>query len=95
MIKNFFKITFRNLFKHLEFTVLNISGLAIGMTAGFLVLLYVSFELSYDSMHTQSDSIYRVVSDIKTPSETIEAGMAAWPLRTKPTGDCRGSGLKF
>ena len=62
------------------FTALNISGLAIGMTAGFLVLLYVGFELSYDKMHDKSDSICRVVADIKTPSETIEASIAAWPV---------------
>ncbi|MBC2844722.1 ABC transporter permease [Winogradskyella flava] len=80
MIKNYFKIAFRNLFKHIGFTALNISGLAIGMTAGFLVLLYVSFELSYDKMHEKSDSIYRIVADIKTPSETIEASIAAWPV---------------
>lgn len=80
MLKNYFKIAVRNLLKHLGFTALNISGLAIGMTAGFLVLLYVSFELSYDTMHSKSDNIYRVVADIKTPSETIKAGMAAWAV---------------
>ncbi len=80
MLRNYIKIAFRNLIKQLGFTALNISGLAIGMTAGFLVLLYVSFELSYDSMHSKSNNIYRVVADIKTPSETIEAGIAAWPM---------------
>ncbi len=80
MIKNYFKIALRNLLKHKGFAMLNISGLAIGMTAGFLVLLYVNFEFSYDTMHSKSDSIYKVVADIKTPSEKIEAGMAAWPI---------------
>lgn len=80
MIKNYFKIAFRNLLKHKGFTLLNIIGLATGMTAGFLVLLYVNFELSYDKMHSQADSIYRVVADIDTPSEKIEANMAAWAV---------------
>ncbi len=80
MLKNYFKIAFRNLLKHKGFALLNISGLAIGMTAGFLVLLYVNFELSYDNMHSKADSIYRVVADIKTPSETIEASVAAWAV---------------
>ncbi|WP_407557442.1 ABC transporter permease [Winogradskyella sp. 4-2091] len=80
MIKNYIKIALRNLYRHKGFTFLNIIGLAIGMTAGFLVLLYVNFELSYDTMHSKSDSIYRVVADIDTPSEKIEAGMAAWPI---------------
>ncbi|WP_298345018.1 ABC transporter permease [uncultured Algibacter sp.] len=80
MIKNYFKIAFRNLLKHKGFTALNISGLAIGMTAGFLVLMYVGFELSYDKMHSKANSIYRVVADIKTPSETINANKAAWAV---------------
>ena len=80
MIKNYFKIALRNLYRHKGFTMLNISGLAIGMTAGFLVLLYVVFELSYDNMHSKTDSIYRVVANIDTPSEKIEAGIAAWAV---------------
>ena len=80
MFKNYIKIALRNLYRQKGFTLLNICGLAIGMTAGFLVLLYVSFELSYDNMHSKADSIYRVVADIDTPSEKIEANMAAWPI---------------
>jgi putative ABC transport system permease protein len=80
MIKNYFKIALRKLYRHKGFTMLNISGLAIGMTAGFLVLLYVVFELSYDNMHSKTDSIYRVVANIDTPSEKIEAGIAAWAV---------------
>lgn len=80
MLRNYFKIALRNLYRHKGFTLLNISGLAIGMTAGFLVLLYVSFELSYDKMHSKSDSIYRVVATIDTPSEKIEAGVTAWAV---------------
>ena len=80
MIRNYFKIALRNLYRHKGFTLLNIFGLSIGMTAGFLVLLYVNFELSYDTMHSKSDSIYRVVADIDTPSEKIEAPIAAWAV---------------
>ncbi|WP_178983774.1 ABC transporter permease [Winogradskyella helgolandensis] len=80
MLKNYFKIAFRNLFRHKGFTFLNISGLAIGMSAGFLVLLYVAFEMSYDNMHSKTDSIYRVVADIDTPSEKIETSIAAWAV---------------
>ncbi|MCM4156701.1 ABC transporter permease [Gramella sp. AN32] len=80
MFKNYFKIAWRNIWRHRGFSFLNISGLAIGMTAGFLVLLYVNFELSYDEMHEKGDRIYRVVADIDTPSEKIEANMAAWPV---------------
>jgi len=55
-------------------------GLAVGMTACFLISLYVSFELSYDSFHKKADRIYRIVADIKTPSETINADRPAWAV---------------
>ena len=52
-------------------------GLTIGMSACFLVFLYVKFELSYDNFHSKSDRIYRVVTDINNPSETLTLTVAA------------------
>ncbi len=80
MIKNYFKIAFRNLWRHKAFSFLNILGLAVGMTACFLIFLYVNFELNYDSFHTKANRIYRVVSDIKTPTETINASGPSWAV---------------
>ncbi|MDB5248990.1 MAG: hypothetical protein JWQ40_3384 [Segetibacter sp.] len=80
MIKNYLKVAFRKLWSHKAFSLINIIGLAIGMTACFLIYLYVNFELSYDSFHTKADRIYRVVADIKTPTEVINAGGPAWAV---------------
>ncbi|MGC4035870.1 MAG: ABC transporter permease [Chitinophagaceae bacterium] len=80
MIKNYFKLAFRNLWKHRTFSFINIMGLTIGMTACFLIFLYISFELSYDSFNTKADRIYRVVSDIKTPTEVIPASGPSWAV---------------
>lgn len=80
MLKNYFKIAFRNLWRHRVFSFINIMGLTVGMTACFLIFLYVRFELSYDSFHSKADRIYRVVSDIKTPTEVIKAGGPAWAV---------------
>ena len=55
-------------------------GLAVGMTACFLIFLYVRFETSYDNFHSKADRIYRVVSDVKTPSETITTGLTTSPV---------------
>src|SRR6185503_3700585 len=55
-------------------------GLTVGMTACFLIFLYVKFELSYDSFNTKADRIYRVVSDIKTPTEVLHASGPAWAV---------------
>lgn len=80
MFKNYFKIALRNLWKHKAFSFINIMGLTVAMTACFLIFLYVKFELSYDSFHAKSDRIYRIVCDIKTPTETINAGGPAWAV---------------
>ena len=61
MLKNYFKIAFRSLWRHRVFSIINIMGLAVGMTACFLIFLYVRFETSYDNFHSKADRIYRVV----------------------------------
>ncbi len=80
MFKNYFKIAFRNLWRHKAFSFINILGLAVGMAACFLIFLYVSFETSYDKFNTKADRIYRIVTDVKTPSETIHSGITIAPL---------------
>jgi putative ABC transport system permease protein len=68
MIRNYLRVAFRNLWRHKGFSLLNIIGLTVGMTAFFLVFLYVCFELSYDSSYSKADRIYRIVADVKTLS---------------------------
>lgn len=70
MFKNYFTIAIRNLLRYRVFSLINILGLAIGMTAFFLIFQYVTFEKSYDRWNTKADRIYRVVPDVSTPSET-------------------------
>lgn len=60
MLRNFFKIAFRNIAKQKLFSVINILGLSIGMAASLFVVLYVIDELSYDQFHTDIESIYRI-----------------------------------
>jgi putative ABC transport system permease protein len=59
MLKNFFKIAFRNISRNKGFSVLNIGGLAIGMASALLVLLWVQNELSFDSEYKNSDRLYQ------------------------------------
>ncbi len=60
MLRNYLTIARRNLLKNKGFTVINVSGLALGLTCCFLILLFVRHELSYDSFHERADRIYRV-----------------------------------
>jgi putative ABC transport system permease protein len=80
MLKNYFKIAFRNLWRHRVFSFINIMGLTVGMTACLLIFLYVRFELSYDNFHPKADRIYRIVTDLKTPSETVHPDGPAWAV---------------
>jgi ABC-type antimicrobial peptide transport system permease subunit len=58
MLKNFFKIAFRNLWKNKGFSFINITGLAIGMASAMLLLLWIYDEVSFDRFHTKKDRIY-------------------------------------
>jgi putative ABC transport system permease protein len=60
MLLNYFKIAFRNLVKYKGFTFINLFGLAIGLTAGILIMVYVLDELSFDNFHEKSARLYRV-----------------------------------
>lgn len=63
MIKNYFKIAWRNIIRQKAYAGINIVGLAIGIAACLLILQYVAFELSYENFHTKKDRIYRVQQD--------------------------------
>ena len=60
MIKNYIKITFRNLVRNKLYSVINIFGLSIGIAGSLLILVYVSNQMSYESMHKNADNIVRV-----------------------------------
>jgi ABC-type antimicrobial peptide transport system permease subunit len=68
MFKNYMKTAFRNMKKHKGFAIINIAGLAIGLTICFFILLWVQHELSYDQYHKNAENIYRI--NIKIPTAT-------------------------
>lgn len=61
MIKNYLKIAYRNLMRHKVFSLINIAGLALGMTCTLLILLWVRDELSINKFHKDIDNLYRVM----------------------------------
>ncbi len=80
MLRSHFITATRNLTKHRFYSIINVLGLAIGMTCCLLIFLYVQHELSYDSFHAKADRIYRVVTDIKTPTETLNISSTSAPM---------------
>src|ERR1700732_618108 len=63
MIKNYFKIALRGFWKHKLFTLINIIGLSIGISAGLVIYLIVHFDFTFDKYHRDGDRIYRVVTN--------------------------------
>ncbi len=60
MFKNYFKIAWRNLIQGKAFSIINISGLAVGMAGAVLILLWLHNESSYDKFHEKKDRLYEV-----------------------------------
>ncbi len=60
MVKNYLTISFRNIKRQKVYTLLNLSGLAIGMACCILIMFYVIYEMSYDKYHSNADNIYRM-----------------------------------
>ncbi|MBN8877941.1 MAG: ABC transporter permease [Sphingobacteriales bacterium] len=58
MLKNFFKVAWRNMLRSKGFTLINITGLIVGMASAILILLWIQNEVSYDQFHEKKDRIY-------------------------------------
>ncbi|OEK05765.1 ABC transporter permease [Roseivirga misakiensis] len=61
MLKNYFKIAFRNLVKRKVTTFVNLVGLGIGITLTILLILYANYELEYDTFHKSPENTYRLL----------------------------------
>jgi len=78
MFKTYFKLAYRNIIKDKAYSIINITGLAIGLASSILILLWVQNELSYDKFHKNAGQIYRVASDFgDSKSAANSAGMPA------------------
>ncbi len=60
MLRNYLLIGLRNLFKNKVYTVINVTGLAIGLACFILIGIYILNEVSYDRFYSNADNIYRL-----------------------------------
>lgn len=67
MIRNYLVIAWRNFQRQKMFSLLNVFGLALGLASAILIFLYVSDELSYDSMQPRADNTYRIGTTFVSP----------------------------
>ncbi|MDO7744889.1 MAG: ABC transporter permease, partial [Pedobacter sp.] len=87
MFKLNFKIALRNIWRNRTSSLINISGLAIGLAACLLLLLYVAYEWSFDRQWKDADQIYQVMTNRESADGGIEE--SSWS-----TGNMVGPVLK-
>lgn len=80
MFKNHMTIALRNLRKQRFYTFINVLGLAVGISACLVIMLYVNNELSYDRHHADADRIYRVDAEIKFGANHLKLAVSPGPM---------------
>lgn len=80
MIKNYLLITFRNFLRNRNYTLINILGLSIGLTACIVIFLLIRFDMQFDQFHSQYDRIYRVVRTTSNASGTEYSSVTPYPF---------------
>jgi putative ABC transport system permease protein len=74
MIRNYLTITFRTLRRYQAYSLLNITGLAVGLACGILIFLVVGFQLSFDQYHQKVDRTYRIVTELRHENVSYNRG---------------------
>ncbi len=90
MLKNYFQVAFRTLYRSRLFSLINIFGLSVGISAALVIYLIVQYDFSFDKFHKDSSRIYRVVSEFRFSGEAFHNSGVTYPmanaLRKEATG---------
>ena len=65
MLKNYFKIAWRNILRHKGYSAINVSGLTVGIAACLLIFVIIQYELSYDTFQPNYKNLYHIVTEQK------------------------------
>lgn len=68
MLVHYVKVALRNLWRNKVFSAINIAGLSVGLACCMLIVLYLKDEVSFDKFHAKKDRIYRITTNMKSPS---------------------------
>jgi len=74
MLKNYFKIAWRNLKRNRAYATINVVGLSLGIACAILIFVLVSFHLSFDGFHKNKGRIYRVVTELHNEEINYQPG---------------------
>jgi putative ABC transport system permease protein len=77
MLKNYFKIAFRNLKRNKSYALTNVFGLSLGIASAVLIFALVRYQLSFDTYHSKADRVYRVTTEFHGEELTYNPGTPA------------------
>jgi len=80
MFKNYLKIALRNILHQKGYSILNITGLAVGIACFILILLYIHYEFSYESHNPNADRVYRIYVEHQESDEEYQVSSTPVPL---------------
>lgn len=80
MIRNYFKITLRNIRRQKFYATINISGLTIGLATSLFIVLYIVDEFSYDRFHADIENMYRINLHAKLSEQYMDVAYTGPPL---------------
>jgi len=99
MIKNYFKIAWRNLVKNRAHSFINITGLSVGLACSFLIFLWVQNELGMDAFHKNSKNLYQVYErqyyDNKINGQYYTPGLLAAEIKRRIPEVINAAGTDF
>ena len=95
MIKNYLKIAWRNLLKNKAHTIINVTGLSVGMAVAILIGLWIWDELSYNKSFENYDNLVQVMQHQTFNGEVGTQNAMPMPLGAKLRQDYLGEGKDF
>jgi|GEM_PF-75075 len=88
LVRNYITTALRNLVKYKAYSALNISGLVVGLTAAFLVFLWIDGEMAVDAFHENADRLYQVKINASG-----DEGTSTWSNAPAPLADALETGF--
>ena len=79
MIRNFFKVALRNLFRNKSVSFINIFGLSVSLAASLMILMWIQHELSYDRFFDDAERIYRVEENQHYSGDVYHVNVTPYP----------------
>ena len=80
MLQNYFITAYRNLKRQPVYTIINLSGLTIGISSFLFIFLFIKNELNYDSFHEDGERIYRIIRSSSLNNDGYDIGVTSGPF---------------